>query len=77
MESIDAGYWRDHSFFINEMHYFKLSPVEKVKRMRSTGEDPIYYNLQTDIAKVFLCWPRDTRLRLQWPFKREIIDVSR
>ena len=77
MESIDAGYWRDHSFFLNELHYFKLSPIEKEKRMRSTGDDPIYYNLQTSAAKVFLCWPRNTRLTFQWPFKRETIDVSR
>lgn len=77
VEPIDADYWRDHSFFLNELHYFKLSPVEKGKRMRSTGEDPIYYNLRTDTSKVFLCWPQERRFRPQWPFRREIVDVSR
>ena len=72
-EPISAEYWKYHRFFINEMHYFELSPVDKKKRMRSTGEEPIYYNLRTDTAKVFLCWPRQTRLKLRWPVGREVV----
>ena len=71
IEPIDREYWRDHKFFVNEMHYFKLSPNEKMKRMKSTGEGDIFYNLQVDSTQVFLCWPQDTRIRLQWPLRRE------
>ena len=73
IEPIDSEYWREHSFTSNELHHFNLSPNDKAKRMKTTGEGEIYYNLRADSLQVFLCWPQKKRLRLQWPFKREVV----
>ena len=73
IEPIDREYWREHSFTSDESLYFKLSPNDKAKRMQTTGEGRIYYNLKADSSQVFLCWPQKKRVKLQWPFRREVV----
>ncbi len=73
IEPIDSEYWRGHSFTYNEILYIKLSPNDKAKRMLTTGGGRIYYNLKADSSQVFLCWPQKKRVKLQWPFRREVV----
>ena len=77
---IDATYWGDHSITpYGKKLYFGKSPYDRAIALRTCGEneDEVYYTLRTDSRQAELCWPRERRFKLQLPFRRETVDVSR
>ena len=77
IEPINSEYWMDHTITTYGIVYFGLTPRHKAKKMRTEGEGDVYYTLRVDRSQVSLCWPEKRRFRLQSPFRREIVDVSR
>ena len=71
LERIDSEFWRDHEFEFPVS--YKLSRNEERKRSHTVGEGDVFFNLQVDELQATLCWPRKTRLKLQWPFGREVV----
>lgn len=71
MEAIDREYWRNHSFTFNAMFTMQMSPRDKIRRFKSSGDGEIFFNLHTDLNQVYLCWPQQTRIRWRWPLGRE------
>ena len=76
--SIPVEYWRENTITIyGNKAYFGLPPGARETQTRTRGECDVYFTLKTDSAQAQLCWPQEKRFKFQWPFRREVVDVSR
>ena len=73
-EPIDSKHWKDNKITTNGIIYFGQSPHQKAKRMKTEGEGEVYYTLKLDSSQGQLCWPQEKRFKMQWPFRKEVVN---